>query len=257
VVVLDYHCDYTYDPFCNSDGMGRVVDFYKIRGIPTAKIDGRRTCVGGSCNMFDCFLSAYDTEMQSSSACTLRVNVDYDSTTRDLKVKAWVTNLDGLSFPYLRYAIAESHIYYPWLGELDSLHHVVRKMLPDYQGVFFGVPPGETFVDSQSCTLDSNWNDRNCYVAVFVQSQYLPHQVYRSVKAPLYPTYVPGDVTANGIVDLADVVFVVNYLYRGEQSPDPYGRGDVNRDCLIDVADVVYLLGYLFRNGNPPLKGCD
>ena len=195
-------------------------------------------------------------EMLSYSVCTLRVDVLYDSTTRELKVKTWTTALDTFSNAHLRYAIAESHKYYPWQG-LDSLHHIVRKMLPDYNGVAFSIEPKETFVDSQSYTLSSAWVDKNCYVVVFVQSDNWPSPVFRSAKGYLFPTYVFGDCTGDGVVDVADVVLLINYLYKGEESPNPYGKGDPNRDCIIDVADLVYLINYLYKNGPAPLKGCD
>ena len=195
-------------------------------------------------------------EMLSYSVCTLRVDVLYDSTTRELKVKTWTTALDTFSNAHLRYAIAESHKYYLWQG-LDSLHHIVRKMLPNYNGVAFSIEPKETFVDSQSYTLSSAWVDKNCYVVVFVQSDNWPSQVFRSAKGYLFPTYVFGDCTGDGVVDVADVVLLINYLYKGEESPNPYGKGDPNRDCIIDVADLVYLINYLYKNGPAPLKGCD
>jgi len=199
-------------------------------------------------------------EMMSYSVCSLRVDALYDSTSRLLKVKAWVTALDTFTNAdaHLRYAIAESHKYYPWQGGLDSLHHIVRKMLPNYNGVAFSIQPGETFVDSQSYTLPSAWVDKNCYVVVFVQADnYAYNPVFRSAKAYLFPTYVFGDCTGDEVVDVADIVFLINYLYHGGESPNPYGRGDPNRDCIVDLADIVYLVNYLYKGGDAPLKGCD
>jgi hypothetical protein len=66
----------------------------------------------------------------------------------------------------------------------------------------------------------------------------------------------PGDVTGDGIVDLADLIYVLNYIYKGGNPPDPMADGDVNADCIVDLADVVYLINYLFKEGNPPLVGC-
>ncbi len=255
LAVLEYHWS---DPFDNSDAQGRR-NYYGISSSPIAKIDGRRTCSGGGSGTFNCYYGAYTMEMMSYSPCTLRVDVLYDSTSRFLKVKTWVTALDTFTHAdaHLRYAIAESHKYYPWQN-LDSLHHIVRKMLPDYHGVAFGIEPGETFIDSQSYTIDPSWVDTNCYVVVFVQADgYLYNPVFRSAKRSLFPTYVFGDCTGDGAVDVADVVFLINYLYKGEEAPNPYGRGDVNRDCIIDVADIVYLINYLYRSGDAPLKGCD
>jgi hypothetical protein len=68
--------------------------------------------------------------------------------------------------------------------------------------------------------------------------------------------YKSGDVTYDGKVDLGDVVFLINYLYRGGQPPSLWETGDVTCDGVIDLGDVVYLINYLFRNGPPPLH-CD
>jgi hypothetical protein len=253
---LEYH---TSGSFYVSDNGGRV-SYYDITSVPRAKIDGKRTCSGGNSGTFDCYLGAYNLEILFYPAlCTLRVDAEYDSTTRLLKVKTWTTAMD--TFPnadaHLRYAIAESHKYYPWQG-LDSLHYIVRKMLPNYVGIPFSLDPGEVFSDSQSYTLDPGWVDRNCYVVAFVQSDaYDYNPVFHSIQSPLFPTYVFGDCTGDDVVNAADIVFLIGYLFREGEAPNPYGRGDVNRDCIVEVSDAVYLLNYLFRNGPDPLKGCD
>ncbi len=67
---------------------------------------------------------------------------------------------------------------------------------------------------------------------------------------------IPGDANGDGQVDGADVVFVINYLYRQGTPPEPMEAADVNGDCVVNASDVVYLLKYLFRNGPPPQSGC-
>lgn len=251
MAVVEYH---TSGIHSNSDAVGRT-NYYAIEGTPTGKIDGRKTCVGGSSATFGCYLSMYNWQSNFSySPCTLRVSVDYDSTTRQLRVKTWTTAIDTFpsANPRLRYVIAESHIFYQWQG-LDSLHHVARKMLPNYQGVPFSIQPGETFVDSQSYALPADWVDKNCYVVVFAQADgYNDRSVFCTAQADVFQTYVLGDATGDGIVDVADVVFLLNYLYKGGAEPSPYGRGDVTGDGLIDVADAIYLLNYLYKGGPPP-----
>ncbi len=66
--------------------------------------------------------------------------------------------------------------------------------------------------------------------------------------------YLCADATTDGHIDLADVVFLLNYLYRGGALPEPLQAGDVNCDMTIDVGDVVYLLNYLYKGGPRP---CD
>jgi hypothetical protein len=63
-----------------------------------------------------------------------------------------------------------------------------------------------------------------------------------------------GDASGDGIVDPADVVYLINYLFRDGFAPDPLEAGDANCDGAVDPADVVYLVNYLFREGLAP--GC-
>ncbi|MGB2769551.1 MAG: dockerin type I repeat-containing protein, partial [Candidatus Zixiibacteriota bacterium] len=67
-------------------------------------------------------------------------------------------------------------------------------------------------------------------------------------------SYWRGDANGDGLVDVGDVVYLINYLYKGGPPPDPLAAGDVNCDGIVDLGDVVYLVNYLFRGGPPP--GC-
>lgn|GEM_PF-830955 len=65
-----------------------------------------------------------------------------------------------------------------------------------------------------------------------------------------------GDVTGDGTINLGDVVFLINFLYRGGPSPEPMSSGDINTDCEVNIGDVVYLVNYLFKGGPRPREGC-
>jgi hypothetical protein len=64
--------------------------------------------------------------------------------------------------------------------------------------------------------------------------------------------FTRGDCNNDGIVDAADVVFLINYLFQDGTAPDPLEAGDANSDSEVDPADVVYLINYLFKQGPPP-----
>jgi hypothetical protein len=59
-----------------------------------------------------------------------------------------------------------------------------------------------------------------------------------------------GDANGDGLVDVADVFFLINYLFAG--GPLPVGLANVNQDVVIDVNDVFYLINYLFAGGPAP-----
>ncbi len=233
--------------------------------FPSAIFNGTSEVIGAEPGTLDEYLSVYYDQMLNASPCALNILVEYDSTNRFLKVKSRVTAVDTFSNAHLRYAIAESHIYHHWGSQytlwLDSLHHVVRKMLPDYGGVAFSIDPGESFVDSQAYVLPQSWEDKSCLVVVFVQKDdtgEFNQPVLRSAKSGLFQTltWVFGDASGDGVVNTEDVVYLINYLFLHGAGPSPRAAGDPNDDCIINVGDVVYLINYLFGSGPAPLEGC-
>lgn len=65
-----------------------------------------------------------------------------------------------------------------------------------------------------------------------------------------------GDVNADGHVTSADLIYMVNYIFRGGAKPLP-GRetGDVNCTETVNGVDIIYLVNYLFKGGDTPC-GC-
>jgi len=62
-----------------------------------------------------------------------------------------------------------------------------------------------------------------------------------------------GDANADGSLTVADVVYLVNYLFKGGPVAKPYEAGEANCDGKVTVSDVVYLVNYLFKGGPPPV----
>jgi parallel beta-helix repeat protein len=118
----------------------------------------------------------------------------------------------------------------------------------------FNAWEGATAINNTWCLGDTGnyWSD--CYTNP-------GYPDYYEIPGPgdgvdYYPTcpILYGDANADGAVDPADVVYLINYLFRNGSPPDPIEAGDANCDGVVDPADVVYLINYLFRNGPPP--GC-
>jgi hypothetical protein len=64
--------------------------------------------------------------------------------------------------------------------------------------------------------------------------------------------YMAGDANADGVLDLGDVVYLLNYLFKNDDPPKPLEAGDATCDGTVDLGDAIYLLNYLFRGGDPP-----
>jgi bacillopeptidase F len=80
---------------------------------------------------------------------------------------------------------------------------------------------------------------------------------YQAVLAASQSSYLAGDANGDGVVELADVVYLLNYLYRSGPAPDPLAAGDPNADCVVELADLVYLINYLYKSGPAPQQGCE
>jgi len=69
---------------------------------------------------------------------------------------------------------------------------------------------------------------------------------------PRKPDFIRGDCDGDGLVDISDVVYLINYLFANGPEPVPYESGNVNCDAVIDIADAIYLVNYIFVGGPAP-----
>jgi len=80
---------------------------------------------------------------------------------------------------------------------------------------------------------------------------YLPgYQIYTVVEYAILIGVLDyrGDLTGNGSVEMGDVLFLINYLFK--QGPAPLSSvGDVNCDRVVDLGDILFLISYLYKNG--------
>ena len=80
--------------------------------------------------------------------------------------------------------------------------------------------------------------------------------VWNIEEAPAHPdVYFPflrGDAYRDGKLNVSDVIYIINYLFKGGPPPTPVEAADVNCDGKVNVTDVIYFINYLFKGG-PPL----
>jgi len=66
-----------------------------------------------------------------------------------------------------------------------------------------------------------------------------------------------GDANADGVVDIDDPVFLVNFIFLSGPAPNPLLKADCDcsrGDVPVDIDDVVHLMNYILRDGPAP---CD
>ncbi len=64
----------------------------------------------------------------------------------------------------------------------------------------------------------------------------------------------PGDAKGDGKVNLSDIIFQVNYVFKGGIPPDPFCRGDDNADGKINLSDIIYGVNFIFKGGPAPIE---
>lgn len=74
------------------------------------------------------------------------------------------------------------------------------------------------------------------------------------------PTELAGDINNNNKVNIADLTFLISYLFDSPAGPLPDfpNQADVNGSCSINISDVTYFVDFLFGipNGPAPVAGC-
>jgi hypothetical protein len=64
---------------------------------------------------------------------------------------------------------------------------------------------------------------------------------------------VAGDVNDDGVLDVDDVFYLINFLFAG--GPAPAGSGDEDGDGSVTALDLFYLINHLFAGGPAPSSG--
>lgn len=90
--------------------------------------------------------------------------------------------------------------------------------------------------------------DDDSPLPVFASDQQENWNIYCSM------SFTRGDANGDGEINMADAIYLINYLYKDDLPPVPLAAGDANCDDFVDLADVIALLNFLFRDGPPP--GC-
>jgi len=65
---------------------------------------------------------------------------------------------------------------------------------------------------------------------------------------------IAGDCDEDGAVDLGDLMFLSNFLFKRGPAPIPLCRGDFNGDTKVNFTDVLYAINYFFKMGPAPKK---
>jgi len=75
---------------------------------------------------------------------------------------------------------------------------------------------------------------------------------YTAEQVVTVTTYICGDANRDSELNVADAVYIINFVFKSGPAPIPETAGDANGDSDVNVADGVYLINYVFKEGPPP-----
>lgn len=123
------------------------------------------------------------------------------------------------------------------------------------------LPPGDgllatltfTVFDTGRICLDTCFWPPSLILA-FVDSQAVSYAPVFEKKTFIISNlpYSQADPNYDGKTDIADVVYLVNYIFRSGPPPCIIKSGDASCDGEVNVIDIVYLVRYIFKNGPAP-----
>ena len=67
---------------------------------------------------------------------------------------------------------------------------------------------------------------------------------------------VPGDANGDSLLNVGDITFLINYLFKHGPRPCIPEAADGNGSCLPEVGDITTMINYLFKHGPAPVPGC-
>jgi hypothetical protein len=70
---------------------------------------------------------------------------------------------------------------------------------------------------------------------------------------PVRLQFKRGDADADGIINITDGIFVLNFLFIGGPAPKCRESAEPNNDGILNITDGIYILNYLFLGGPAPV----
>jgi PKD repeat protein len=136
-------------------------------------------------------------------------------------------------------ASSGSEYLQPGQGTFMNLFITVKGNMAD-NGTVFTVE-NTTAIVSKTLKLESLYGP---YVPVFITGKIFVQDI------------LCGDVDLDGLINILDIVYLINYKYKGGPEPVHLWVADVNLDEDVNILDIVYLINYKYKGGpepcNPP-----
>ncbi|MGB5105361.1 MAG: M1 family aminopeptidase [Candidatus Zixiibacteriota bacterium] len=150
---------------------------------------------------------------------------------------------------------------YPPNGEVNSPYEYQMQALggiEPYTWSFLGgdLPYGVDFIGGNDGLVTGvpTYAATYYFTVGLTDSDSPPNQRTFSLSVTIDKALLVGDCSGNGRIDIADAVFLINYIFAGGPEPSPLVLGDVDCNAMITISDAVFLVNYLYSAGPAPCQ---
>jgi sugar lactone lactonase YvrE len=118
--------------------------------------------------------------------------------------------------------------------------------------------PGRNLVANAYMTILSYSGTRTTALTFNTVSIYQPRFTWNNLyytpdlSAGTVIGYVCGDANGDSKINLLDISYIINALYRGGPKPNPLQAADVNHDGKMNLLDISYIINFLYHSGSAP-----
>jgi hypothetical protein len=151
----------------------------------------------------------------------------------------------GLGFNTIPGATYDTTLDYNHDGDKDDIATLPNRFVGNYLIRVFPEPMGKGLY-SLGIRIDGGAMETLAKGYRFISPEEVDSFHYYA------PWYKVGDVNSDWRINLGDIVYLINYLYKNGPAPDPIERSDVTCDSLVDLGDLMYIINYLYKAGPPP-----
>jgi len=65
--------------------------------------------------------------------------------------------------------------------------------------------------------------------------------------------YICGDIDNNRIINILDIIYLIEYKFKGGPAPEFMAAADVNSDLAVNILDIVFMIDFKFKSGPEPI----
>lgn len=157
-------------------------------------------------------------------------------------------------------ARTETGLTLNWTALPDFSYHVYRRAASS-QGSFFRVDDPTGDLDNPGVT-GGEYVDSDVVGGAEYEYLIIPEAangdlgIHSAVLSTSVPSYLCGDADGDGLANISDVIYLIQYIFAGGPAPEPPAVADVDCSGMPDISDAVYIIQYIFNSGAAPCADC-